>query len=222
MARTFLLYVVLAAMVSLAPVTGRANTQGFQDPESIRSAALAALGADSGNAQASVDPALRMPACPSPLAALPVSGTSIEVSCAGSWRLFVPVRVQQVVPVVVLAVPVAAGQPLAAEHLRVEQRDASRLSGVALRDPSEAIGQVLRRGGRAGTPVSRTDLTAATVIRRGDQITLVARAGGVEVRMAGRALGSAGIGQRLSAENPASRRIVHGVLNLNGELQVGQ
>jgi flagella basal body P-ring formation protein FlgA len=219
MLRHALLY-VLAALVLLSP-PGTAAQTAFQDPASIRAAALAALGEDAAAAQATVDPALRMPACTTALQGLPVSATSVEVGCEGSWRLFVPVRVQRVVPVVVLAVPVAAGQTLGPEHLRVEQRDASRLAGTALRDPAQAVGQVLRRSARAGMPLAASDRTTATLIRRGDQVTLLARAGGVEVRMAGRAMGQAGAGQRLSAENLSSRRVVQGVLGADGVLVVG-
>jgi len=51
-------------------------------------------------------------------------------------------------------------------------------------------------------------------------VTLVSRQGGIEVRMAGRALTAGSPGERISAENLSSRKRVQGVVMDNGEVRV--
>ncbi|MGY6519311.1 MAG: flagellar basal body P-ring formation chaperone FlgA [Lysobacteraceae bacterium] len=197
--------------------------QGFQSVESIRAAALGAIGdndAPGVRAEASVDPAMRLPACGRALEAVRGSNGSVEVSCPDGWRLFVPVRVQRMAPVVVLSRSVGAGQPIPADALSVEMRDTARLSTGGLSDPGRVQGQVARRALMAGSVVSAADLMSARTLRRGDTVTLVSRAGGIEVRATGRAMGDAGPNDRVSVENLASRRVVQGVLRESGEVDV--
>ncbi|MNN01963.1 flagellar basal body P-ring biosynthesis protein FlgA [compost metagenome] len=86
--------------------------------------------------------------------------------------------------------------------------------------PEAAIGQVARRALSAGSLLSATDLVAPRIVRRGDNVALVARRGGVEVRVAGRALGDAGAGERVSVENLSSRRVMQGIAAPGGDVLV--
>ena len=61
---------------------------------------------------------------------------------------------------------------------------------------------------------------AEPVVQRGDPVTLVSRAGGMEVRMAGRVLGAAAVGATVSVENLGSRRIIRGRLVGPGTVEV--
>jgi flagella basal body P-ring formation protein FlgA len=202
----------------LAPLTWAG---AFQTVDSIRAAAEAALAAPGVQAEAALDPALRMPPCAQALQAVPVSAVNVEVQCPGAWRLFVPVRVARQQPVLVLAEAVAPGQPLSAQALRIEHRDAARLAGVPLTDPAQALGQTLRRGGRPGQVLRQADLVATPLLRRGQPVSLVAGGPGFEVRMAGRALADAGPGEVVRVENLASRRVLAGVVAGPGLVRVG-
>jgi flagella basal body P-ring formation protein FlgA len=214
-------FIAIACALALAAPAGHAQ-DAFEPVENIRQAALAAVpGAEAGQAEATLDPALRLPRCAAGLQATLASAGTIEVGCPGGWRLFVPVRVQRVQPVLVLVANAAAGEPLRADQLRVETRDAGRVLGAPLTDPSQAIGRTLRRPTRAGQVIAAADLQAERLVRRGDPVTLVSGAGGIEVRMAGRAMGPAGIAEAVAVENLSSRRVVHGVVMANGEVRVG-
>ncbi len=191
---------------------------GFQPVESIRDAALGAVAG--GQAEVNLDPALRMPACGQELQAQQASAGTVEVSCPGGWRLYVPVKLRRSQQVLVLARGVAAGEALAPEALVVETRDASRIAGAALADPAQAVGRVARRVLPAGTVLSAADLTAPRLVRRGDQVALVSRRGGVEVRVAGRALGDAGENERVAVENLSSRRVLQGRVGPGGDVLV--
>ncbi|WP_156890126.1 flagellar basal body P-ring formation chaperone FlgA [Silanimonas lenta] len=212
---------LVAAVLALL-LAGTAAGSGFQSVESIRAAAEAAIASPEARVEAHLDPALRMPACPEALQAHAVSAVNVEVACPSGWRLFVPVRVQRVQPVLVLAEALAPGQPIPASALRVETRDAARLGAAPLTDPAQAIGQVLRRGGRPGQVLTRADLVLAAAVKRGEPVSLVAGGGGFEVRMAGRALGDAATGEVVRVENLSSRRVLSGVVAGPGEVRVGR
>lgn len=197
-----------------------AAQDGFQPVETIRAAALGAV--EAGEAEATLDPALRMPRCAQPLEAQRTGAGTVEVSCPAGWRLFVPVRVRRSQTVLVLSRAVAAGEPVAAGMFALERRDPGRIAGVALADPAEAEGRVARRTLVAGSVLTANDLVAPRLVRRGDTVALVSRRGGVEVRMAGRALGDAGERERVSAENLSSRRVVQGVVGADGDILVGR
>ena len=55
-----------------------------------------------------------------------------------------------------------------------------------------------------------------------DNVDLVSRSGGIEVRVAGRALGAAGENERLNVENLSSRKIVQGVVDASGAVLVNR
>ncbi|WP_313461818.1 flagellar basal body P-ring formation chaperone FlgA, partial [Stenotrophomonas sp.] len=79
---------------------------------------------------------------------------------------------------------------------------------------------VARRTLAAGSLLSANDLVAQRLIRRGDSVSLVSRRGGVEVRVAGKALADAGENERVSVENLSSRKIVQGTVAASGDVFV--
>ncbi|MCP1583874.1 flagella basal body P-ring formation protein FlgA [Pseudoxanthomonas mexicana] len=193
----------------------------FQPVDSIKAAALGALpvGAD---AEATLDPALRLPRCGAALVARVQGSNSVEVGCPDGWRLFVPVRVRRSQTVLVLSRGIAPGETITADAFVPETRDASRIVGAAVADPAQAVGRVARRTLSAGAVLSATDLVAQRLIRRGDNVALVSRRGGVEVRVVGKALGDAGESERVTVENLSSRRVVQGVVGPGGDVWVSR
>ena len=193
----------------------------FQPVDTIKAAALGALpvGAD---ADATLDPALRLPRCGAALVARVQGSNSVEVGCPDGWRLFVPVRVRRSQTVLVLIRGIAPGETITADAFVPETRDASRIVGAAVADPAQAVGRVARRMLSAGAVLSATDLVAQRLIRRGDNVALVSRRGGVEVRVVGKALGDAGESERVTVENLSSRRVVQGVVGPGGDVWVSR
>ena len=210
---------VLAVLFALASPAWAAG--GWQPVESIRTAALSTLPAGSVG-DTTLDSALRLPACAQPLVAQPRAPTTGEVCCrdAGGWRLFVPVKVRRNQTVLILNRGIAAGETLSAADITPAERDVARIAGAALADPAAAVGRVARRTLIAGSLLSANDLVAQRLIRRGDNVSLVSRRGGVEVRVAGKALGDAGENERVSVENLSSRKIVQGMVAASGDVFV--
>lgn len=193
----------------------------FQPVDSIKAAAIGAL-PDGSDAEATLDPALRLPRCGAALVARVQGSNSVEVGCPDGWRLFVPVRVRRSQTVLVLARGVAPGETITADAFVAERRDASRIIGAAVADPAQAVGRVARRMLSAGSVLASTDLVAQRLIRRGDNVALVSRRGGVEVRVAGKALVDAGENERVTVENLSSRRVVQGIVGAGGDVWVSR
>jgi flagella basal body P-ring formation protein FlgA len=193
----------------------------FQPVDSIRQAAIGAM-ASAGEAEATLDPNLRLPRCAAPLEARVQNSGSVEVGCPQGWRLFVPVRVRRSQTVLVLNRGIAPGQVVTADAFVAEIRDGGRIAAGALTDPAQAVGQVARRMLTAGSVLGANDLVAPRLIRRGDNVALVSRRGGVEVRVAGKALADAGENERVTVENLSSRRVVQGVVGPGGDVWVSR
>ncbi|MBT2767446.1 flagellar basal body P-ring formation protein FlgA [Stenotrophomonas sp. ISL-67] len=214
---------VIAAIfiATLAGAPAHAQAGGWQPVDSIRAAALSTLPAGS-EGDTTLDSALRLPACGQDLRAQPTGTSTVEVSCpdAGGWRLFVPVKVRRNQTVLILNRGIAAGETLAVADITTAQRDVARIAGAALADPAAAVGRVARRTLSAGSLLSASDLVAQRLIRRGDSVALVSRFGGVEVRVAGKALADAGENERVSVENLSSRKVVQGTVAASGDVFV--
>ncbi|MDR6990883.1 flagellar basal body P-ring formation chaperone FlgA [Luteimonas sp. 3794] len=208
----------MGALLGMAAASAAAS--GFHPVDAIRAAALSTAEAGE-DAEVTLDPALRMPRCAQDLQARRSGAATVEVACPEGWRLFVPLRVRRHQTVLVLSRSVAAGEPITADTFIAQQRDASRIAGAAIADPSEAIGRNARRTLVAGNVLTANDLVTPRLVRRGDTIALVSQQGGIEVRMAGRALADAGVRERVSVENLSSRRVVQGTVNEAGDVRVG-
>ncbi|MEE7546180.1 flagellar basal body P-ring formation protein FlgA [Xanthomonas sp. Kuri4-1] len=208
-------------LLLLVLLAAPAWADGFQSVDSIRAAALSTLGADA-EAEATLDPGLRMPACPIALQAQPTASNTVEVACPqpAGWRLFVPVKVRRNQDVLVLARGVGPGETLGAADISIERRDAARIAGAVLSDPASAVGKTARRMLPAGTLLASTDLVAPRLVHRGDIVPLVSRDEGLEVRMTGRALADAGENERVSVENSSSRRVIQGTVDATGAVVV--
>lgn len=215
---------ILATLLAL-PLAAAVSAASFQPAESIQQAAIAAIpgaGSPGVGIEAVVDSALRLPACATSLQAQPASSGTVEVVCPGNsgWRLFVPVRVRRVQEVLVLQRPLMPGETLGGDALALESRDVGRVVG-ALVDIDAVQGYRLRRPLPAGAILTSADVQSPRLVRRGDSVVVVARAGGIEVRAAGKALGDAGAGERVNVENLSSRRMLQGVVRPGGEVEVG-
>lgn len=210
-------------VLALWVMTGaHAAGPALQPLADIRSAAIAALGAGDAQAEASLDPALRLARCSQPLQAIASGPRTAQVRCADTpgWRLYVPVRVRRVEEVVVLTAPAAAGVPIAASQLSVQRREVGAAAGATFSDPAALIGRIPEQALGAGTVPSAADVPMGVPLRRGDPVVLVSRVGGVEVRMRGRAMGPARAGGLVRVENISSHRILRGRMAGDGVVEV--
>jgi flagellar basal body P-ring formation protein FlgA len=167
-----------------------------------------------------LDSRLRLAECGEPLkAALPPGASfrsrmTIAVSCpAGSnWTVYVPVTVETQTSVLVLKHAAARGVRLASQDVEVQTRMVSGPADDYLTDVAELSGRTLKRPLGAGAALTADAMMADSLIRRGQQVTLLASAGGMEVRARGVAISDAPAAGRVKAQNLSSGRIVEGIV----------
>jgi len=138
---------------------------------------------------------------------------SIELRCPGTppWHIYVPVRVIGTSSAVIAAHAIVAGSVLTDKDLRVEQHDIPELPQGYMDDPTVVVGLTAGRSISSGAVITNQFLLGAKAVQRGQSVTLVADAGGMSVRMAGRALTDGLVNQRVRVVNISSGRIVEGV-----------
>ncbi|AER55306.1 flagellar basal body P-ring biosynthesis protein FlgA [Pseudoxanthomonas spadix BD-a59] len=204
---------ILLSLVTLAAC--KAQAADLQPLDSIRSAALQAVGGAGAQGQARLDSSLRLAACRQPLQAV-ASGTRLaQVRCDDSpgWKIFVPVAVRREAQVVVVNGPVRMGQAIAPGQLIVQKRDVGGTDGATFASPDQLAGAIAARALSAGDIATASDLQQGQPLRRGDPVVLVSRVAGAEIRMPGVALGSAQVGQRVAVQNTASNKVIRGRLS---------
>jgi flagella basal body P-ring formation protein FlgA len=138
---------------------------------------------------------------------------TIELRCQDPkpWHLYVPVRIVSTSPVAVAVHAIVAGTVIKESDLKVEQHDVSELPLGFLDDPAVAVGLTASRPISGGAYVTNQQLVAPKAVQRGQSVTLLADAGGISVRMAGKALSDGVINQRVRVQNLSSGKIVEGI-----------
>jgi flagella basal body P-ring formation protein FlgA len=139
----------------------------------------------------------------------------VELRCEGrtgaAWHLYVPVRLVGTSTVAIAAHAIVVGTVLTSRDIAVEQRDITALPPGYLDDPAIAVGLTAGRAISGGAVLTNQQLLGTKAVQRGQTVTLIADAGGINVRMAGRALSDGLVNQRIRVENLSSGKIVEGI-----------
>jgi flagella basal body P-ring formation protein FlgA len=167
-----------------------------------------------------LDSRLRLAACDNPLkAALPTGATfrarmTVAVSCASptTWTVYVPVSIETQISVLVLRHAAGRGARLTADDVEVQSRTVTGAGADYLTEAAELAGRTLKRPLGAGAAITADAMVADSVVKRGQQVTLLAAAGGMEVRARGVAMNDAPAEGRVKAQNLSSGRIVEGIV----------
>lgn len=228
----FLLLSLLA--LGAAPGLARAGA-GLQPLEAIAAAAegeaLRLTAVDTGPGARAVakppDSRLRLPRCPTPLAARASAGyprgarLSIAVSCAApAWQVYVAVTMHAETGVVVAARPLAARTAVASGDVSIKQLDLADLPAGYVTDPAAVVGRILLRPLALGEPVERNQLQAQAVIERGQFVTLYWQTSGLRVSARGEAQSAAAADGRVRVRNLSSGRNVDGIVRGEGLVEV--
>jgi flagellar basal body P-ring formation protein FlgA len=175
-----------------------------------------------------IDTRLHLARCPGPLSAAPMGAelaarTEVRVSCgtAGSgWAIYVPVSLESDINVLVLRESAVRGSRVSPEQVVSQTR----------REPGVAVGYItdvnvlqrttLARSLPAGTALTSDTLLADLIVRQGQQVTLIAASPGINVRAMGRMLEDGREGAHVRVQNLASLKVVQGVVDANGVIEV--
>lgn len=224
--------IILSGLLLLVAATSLAD-DGRQPLDNIRATAeafvLARLGGNADGTTASagrLDPRLRLARCQKPLVAFAVAGdrlkgnTSVGVQCPGSWRLYVPVKVETLRPVLALRHSLDRGRILGADDLEFVTVDTDRLVRGYYADMASVAGHTLKRSAAGGTILTHALVQEPPVIQRGQRVSLVSSGSGIAVQAPGEALADAKIGDRLHVRNLSSGKTVQGIARSSGTVEV--
>ena len=177
---------------------------------------------------AELDRRLRLAKCTLPLESFsPASanrGTrqTVGVRCNGaeSWTLYVTVKVEVNKNILVAKRRLERGRIISKGDFRLEKRMVSGLHRGYIEKPENAVGSVLKLTLKRGAVISPGQLRRPPEVMRGSQVTILGRAGGIEVRMSGKALSDGAMGQRIKVQNSSSSRQVEGTVVASGTVEV--
>jgi len=176
----------------------------------------------------SLDSRLRLKQCEGSLNAFgKVANTglgnqTVGVKCQSpvAWTVYVPVKIKVFKSVIVTTRPLTTNQVITATDIKLQNWDLSTLRQGYIESRNEVIGMALKHPIAMGVAVNSYNLKKQKLVRRGEQITLMASIGDMDVRMMGIALSDASLGQRVRVRNSSSKRIVEGVVNASGMVNV--
>ncbi|SFD92370.1 flagella basal body P-ring formation protein FlgA [Thiohalospira halophila DSM 15071] len=175
-----------------------------------------------------IDPRLRLTQCGhEPEVFLPpntqLSGrATVGVQCQTPerWRVYIPVEVRHMIPVVVARNPIYRGETVERGDLGQESRDTSGLRGGHFTDPGEVAGQQAERRLRPGRVISGRDVAPPILVERGARVTITAGSGGFAVSVKGEALADGRKGETIPVRNLSSEREVDAEVVGPGRVQV--
>ena len=220
---SWLFSIAVAVAAGAAPVRAAAELTDAQRMEALaRVAAAQELPPLTDRQRFVIGPIesdLQVPKCSQPIRPVISSPhhmkdrVTIELRCpdAKLWHIYVPVRVIGTSPVAVAVHAIVQGTVIKATDLRIEEHDISELPLGYLDDPAIAVGLTASRPIAGGAFMTNQLMVAAKVVQRGQSVTLVADAGGMSIRMAGRAMSDGLINQRIKVQNLSSGKIVEGI-----------
>jgi flagella basal body P-ring formation protein FlgA len=130
------------------------------------------------------------------------------------------VNIETQTSVLVLRHAAARGARLTADDVEVQTRTISGAGDDYLTEVAELSGRTLKRSLGAGAAVTADSMVADSLIKRGQQVTLLAAAGGMEVRARGVAMNDAPAAGRVKAQNLSSGRIVEGVVETSDVIRI--
>jgi len=227
---------LLLATSLLAAAAGAAPAAAWESASRIRATAetwVAAQSKPGVTVQAgALDARLRLGACPRELSATSNDNTAssgswtVQVSCAASaggpalWRVYVPVRIQDLREVLVLTRALRPGEPITAADLVLQSRDVATLGYGYLERLDQAVGQTLRRPIAAGSTLTPDTLIGVKLIHRGNLVTILGQGAGLQVQSQGKALSDGALGESIQVENSRSRRVVQGLVRDSGTVEV--
>ncbi len=175
-----------------------------------------------------LDQRLRLVPCDQALSAKRLSGTrlvgktTITVRCRGQvrWAIHVPVDIKAYAPVVVANQNLTRKLPIRLEALRIEEKDTSLLRSGYYSHIGDVVNRIPKRNIHAGSALAPQDLDTTKVIHKGQRVIIIAKTQGIAVRMQGKALDDAALGEMVTVQNLSSKRNIDAIVVKTGVVKV--
>lgn len=131
----------------------------------------------------------------------------VGVRCAsdGHWSISVPVTVRIYGPALVATHPLTAGQPVAAQDVRMVEIEWTREPGGVVSRPEQLHNRVLARVVGTGQPIPLAALRAPQAVSQGEPVRVIGRGQGFAISAEGVALASAADGATVRVRTDSGR-----------------
>jgi len=164
-----------------------------------------------------IDPRITLQACLSPLQAnIPEKhngrNVNVKIVCDDEkpWYLFIPVKIQTIVPILVTKKRITKGTLLDNSNMEVIFKDSAKIRGVILSEPKIVTGARIKRNLSKGSAI--TDKNTCFVCK-GQPVNIIAKSAGFEIKSSGTALRDGSLGDIISVKNNKSGRTIRGQVN---------
>ena len=161
---------------------------------------------------ASIDSRIVIKPCDIPLSAnIPENFSSrnvnVEISCKSSipWRIYLPVKIETTMPVLVTKNRVSKGTKLSHDNITIEWRDLYKIRSEIIDDENLVIGARSKRTLSKGAVITKR---AICVVCKGENVTITAQSDNFMIKTAGVALKNATFGEQVKVRNSRSGRTI--------------
>lgn len=136
----------------------------------------------------------------------------LECNAAESWRVFLPIHVQIMTPVLAIKRMMVPGDLIAEEDISYVNYDRNRLYDGYYKDKRDVLGLTVSRSITAGAPLTRKNLKQMPLVKRNHTISLALKRGAIEIEMIGIAKTDGYMDSTIKVLNPSSKKIVDAVV----------
>jgi flagella basal body P-ring formation protein FlgA len=140
--------------------------------------------------------------------------TTVGLRCAAPtrWTIYLRATVGSEQPVLVAKYPLSRGSAVRAEDFERVSKLVPGLGADYTSDPSRLALQRLRLPLAAGEALTLNKLESGSIVKRGQKVTLLARDGNVEIRVAAIALSDGRAADRIQVQNENSQQVVEAIV----------
>ncbi|MDX1678699.1 flagellar basal body P-ring formation chaperone FlgA [Arsukibacterium sp.] len=130
---------------------------------------------------------------------------TVNISCSqpGSWQLYLPVKVTEMVETVTVRQNIATGTVITADMLQKEAKERRFVRGNLVSDPRQIVGARSKRSLSNGQLITMQDLC---LVCRGDVVTILVDNSGLSVSASGIAEQDGTLGDTITVQNQQSGR----------------
>lgn len=136
----------------------------------------------------------------------------LECHAANNWRVFLPVHVQIMTPVLTTNRMMVPGDLITENDIVYENFDRNRLYDGYFKDKRDVLGLAVTRNIAAGAPLTKKNLKQMPLVKRNHTISLALRRGAIEIEMIGIAKTDGYMDSTIKVLNPSSKKIVDAVV----------
>lgn len=144
---------------------------------------------------------------------------TVRIRCdnTDNWQLHIPVKIIRLVPVVVSNRPLSKGSLLTKNNTKIEYMNRVLLRSGYISDLAFVNRARLKRQLSSEQMISTRDIC---LVCKGESVTITSSVGNLTVKTDGVALSNGVLGDKINVRNTKSKRIVSGIVQAAGIIQI--